>query len=81
MPQGVAAVVWNEQKDIQLFLTILAVQKVNVDYNAVAAAFGKSYFSLSALNFRSGPSAPTSSRPPQEIFQVNSKEHFLSQPY
>jgi hypothetical protein len=62
MPQGVAAVLWNEQKDIQLFLTILAVQKVNVDYNAVAAAFGKFFFprgfELSILPFCSNKFSP-----------------------
>ena len=40
MPQGQAAVTWSDKKDVELFLTVLTVQKVTVDYAAVAAAFG-----------------------------------------
>lgn len=40
MPQGQAAVTWSDGKDVELFLTVLAVQKISIDYKAVAAAFG-----------------------------------------
>ena len=46
MPQGQAAVSWSDKKDVELFLTVLAVQKITIDYAAVAAAFGMAYFSF-----------------------------------
>lgn len=41
MPQGQAAVTWTPENDVKLFLTVLAVQAVQVDYAAVAKVFGK----------------------------------------
>lgn len=41
MPQGYAAVNWTAEEDVKLFLTVLAVQGIQVDYNAVAKEFGK----------------------------------------
>lgn len=52
MPQGQAAVTWSDKKDVELFLTVLAVQKINIDYNAVAAAFGTAYSPSSSNSFR-----------------------------
>lgn len=40
MPQGQAAVTWSAENDVKLFLTVLAVQGIQVDYAAVAKAFG-----------------------------------------
>ncbi|MCJ1462306.1 hypothetical protein MMC07_000906 [Pseudocyphellaria aurata] len=40
MPKGQAAVIWTPENDVKLFLTILAVQAIQVDFAAVAKAFG-----------------------------------------
>lgn len=55
MPQGQAAVTWSEKKDVELFLTVLAVQKITMDYAAVAAAFGTAYFLFSSQALESSP--------------------------
>lgn len=51
MPQGYAAVHWTDRKDVELFLAVLAVQKITVDYAAVAAVFGRAspFLSISLL--------------------------------
>lgn len=41
MPKGQAAVRWSPELDSKLLLTIIAVQNIQIDYNAVAKAFGK----------------------------------------
>lgn len=42
MPKGQAAVRWTAELDGKLLLTIIAVQNIQIDYDAVAKAFGKS---------------------------------------
>lgn len=42
MPKGQAAIIWSPENDVKLFLTVLAVQGITVDYAAVANAFGQS---------------------------------------
>lgn len=40
MPKGQAAVRWSPELDGKLLLTIIAVQNIQIDYDAVAKAFG-----------------------------------------
>ena len=42
MPKGQPAVRWTAELDAKLLLTIIAVQNIQIDYDAVAKAFGKS---------------------------------------
>lgn len=41
MPKGQTIINWTAENDAKLFLTVLAVQKIQVDYENVAKAFGK----------------------------------------
>lgn len=68
MPQGQAAVIWSEKKDVELFLTVLAVQKITIDYAAVAAAFG---MHISLL-----PPPPL----PNKLFQILLDDPFAYKP-
>ncbi|MCJ1426391.1 hypothetical protein MMC29_004294 [Sticta canariensis] len=40
MPKGQPLITWSAENDLKLFLTVLAVQKIQVDCAAVAKAFG-----------------------------------------
>lgn len=46
MPKGQAAVRWSPELDGKLLLTIIAVQNIQIDYDAVAKAFGRSLYLL-----------------------------------
>ena len=63
MPKGQAAVNWTAEEDSKLFLTVLAVHGIQMDYNAVAKEFGKPvHLSQNFLSsdFDLGPDVPGS---------------------
>lgn len=49
MPKGQKLIDWTPENDARLMLTILAVENVHPNCEAVAAAFGESYYAPSAL--------------------------------
>lgn len=48
MPKGHKLIDWTPEKDARLMLTILAVENVHPNCEAVAAAFGESYHASSS---------------------------------
>ena len=49
MPKGQKIIEWTAENDARLLLTILAVENIHPNCEAVAAAFGKSYPAYSKL--------------------------------
>lgn len=41
MPKGHAAIHWTAENDSKLFLTVLAVHNIQINYVSVAKAFGQ----------------------------------------
>ena len=48
MPKGQKLIDWTSENDARLMLTILAVENVHPNCEAVAAAFGESYYASSS---------------------------------
>lgn len=57
MPQGHSAVSWTPENDVKLFLTVLAVQRIQVDCDTVAKSFGQSC-PAAVINFISSMRSP-----------------------